>query len=57
MKNKVAIFIIAYKAVNTLNKVLDRIPKEIKERVEEIFIIDDHSKDNTYYAVLGYKQE
>ena len=56
-KNKIAIFIIAYKAVNTLNKVLDRIPKEIKERVEEIFIIDDHSKDNTYYAVLGYKQE
>lgn len=52
---RIAIFVIAYRAVNTLDKVIDRIPKEVKDKVEEIFIFDDCSDDNTYYAALGYK--
>ena len=52
---KIAIFIIAYEAVTTFDKVLKRIPKEVYKKVSEIFLIDDSSNDNTYYAALGYK--
>ncbi len=54
---KIGIFVIAYNAVNHLINTLNRIPKEVFERVDEIFIVDDCSKDNTYYAALGYKHE
>lgn len=56
-KPKIGIFIIAYNAVNHLIKTIDRIPKETFDSVEEIFVIDDCSKDNSYYAALGYKAE
>ena len=56
MKNKkIAIFVIAYEAVKTFDKVLSRIPKDVYKKVNEIFLIDDSSNDNTYYAALGYK--
>lgn len=45
----------AYQAVNTLDKVLDLIPQKVKRIVEEIYILDDASDDNTYYAAVGYK--
>ena len=54
-KKKIAIFIIAYEAVTTFDKVLKRIPKDVYKKVKEIFLIDDSSNDNTYYAALGYK--
>jgi len=54
---RIGVFIIAYNAVNHLAKTLSRIPPEVYEAVEEIFIIDDASSDNTYYAALGYKNE
>jgi glycosyltransferase involved in cell wall biosynthesis len=54
---KIGIFIIAYNAVDHLIKTLNRIPIEVWDKVEEIFVIDDCSKDNTYYAALGYKLE
>jgi glycosyltransferase involved in cell wall biosynthesis len=56
-KPKIGIFIIAYNAVNHLIKTISRIPRETYDQVEEIFVIDDCSKDNTYYAALGYKHE
>lgn len=56
-KPRIGIFIIAYNAVNHLNKTIARIPKEVYDEVEEIFVIDDSSKDNTYYAALGYKAQ
>jgi hypothetical protein len=37
--------------------VIDRIPQEIKEKVKEIIIIDNDSKDNTYLVGVGYKQQ
>jgi glycosyltransferase involved in cell wall biosynthesis len=52
---RIGIFIIAYNAVNHLIKTLQRIPAEVWEQVEEVFVIDDCSNDNTYYAALGYK--
>lgn len=56
MSKRIAIFVIAYDAVNTLASTIDRIPPEVMEKVEEIFVIDDCSNDNTYYAALGYKE-
>ena len=56
-KPRIGIFIIAYNAVNHLNKTIARIPREVYEAVEEIFVIDDCSQDNSYYAALGYKAE
>lgn len=58
MKNKkVAIFIISYQAVRTLVSAIERIPDKIKRECEEIYVFDDCSNDNTYYAGLGYKYE
>jgi len=50
---KVGIFVVSYNAVNHLISTLKRIPIE----VEEIFVFDDSSDDNSYYAALGYKHE
>lgn len=54
---KVGVFIINYNAVSHLIKTINRIPKELYDIVEEIFVIDDCSTDNSYYAALGYKSE
>lgn len=57
MKNnhKIGILIVAYNAVTTLGKVLDRIPKEVYEEIDEIAVFDDASKDETYMLSVGYK--
>jgi glycosyltransferase involved in cell wall biosynthesis len=46
-ENQVAVFIVAYNAEKHIEGVLRRIPAWIAERLAEIFIIDDHSTDNT----------
>jgi glycosyltransferase involved in cell wall biosynthesis len=56
-KPRIGLFIIAYNAVNHLNKTIARIPKEVYDEVEEIFVVDDCSSDNSYYAALGYKAQ
>ena len=53
---KIAIFIVAYNAVTTLARVLDRIPREVRERVEEVFIFDDASQDDTCLVAEGWKK-
>lgn len=57
MKNnqKIGILIVAYNAVTTLSKVLDRIPKEVYDEIDEIAVFDDASKDETYMLSVGYK--
>ena len=55
-ESKIAIFIPAYNAAYTLPVVLDRIPPEIKEKVRQIFVIDNASPDNTYLIGIGYRQ-
>ena len=57
MQKKIAIFIPAYNVGQTLPLTLDRIPKEIKENVAEIFVIDNNSKDNSYLIAIGYKEK
>ena len=52
---RIAIFIPTYNAGQTLPVVLDRIPADIKARVEEIFVVDNASTDNTYAIAAQYK--
>ena len=54
-KKRIGIFVIAYNAVNKLDWTLDRIPAEVWDKVDEVFLFDDCSTDNTYYAAIGYK--
>lgn len=53
---KIAIFVPSYNAAKTLPLVLDRIPKQIKKNVKEIFVADDESQDNTHMIGLWYKK-
>ncbi len=52
---RIAIFVVAYNAVSTLRRVLDRIPVEVWNKVEEVFVFDDESQDDTYLVGMGYK--
>ena len=56
-EKKIAIFIPTYNASKTIVTVLERIPEDIKNKVKEIFILDNNSPDNTYLVGIGYKQE
>lgn len=53
---RIAIFIVAYNAVATLAKVLTRIPESIREAVDEIYVFDDASTDDTYLLARGCQQ-
>jgi glycosyltransferase involved in cell wall biosynthesis len=54
-KKRIAIFIVTYNAASTLSKVLDRIPDEVWAKVEEVFVFDDSSQDDTVMVGMGYK--
>ena len=54
MSKRIGIFVIAYNAETTLTHVLERIPSQIVDKVEEIFVIDDCSPDRTYDVGRGY---
>ena len=53
MSEKIAIYIPAYNAAATLPRVLERIPDEVKRRVDEIFVVDNDSADNTWLVAEG----
>jgi 2-polyprenyl-3-methyl-5-hydroxy-6-metoxy-1,4-benzoquinol methylase len=52
---RIGILIVAYNALQTVAKVLDRIPADVWENVEEVVVFDDASQDLTYELTLGYK--
>jgi glycosyltransferase involved in cell wall biosynthesis len=53
---RVGVVVVAYNAASTLVKVLDRIPKDFRSRVEEVLVADDSSADATYLIGLGYRE-
>ena len=53
--SKVAIFVVAYNAEKQIENVLQRIPSWVAEEVVEIFVIDDHSHDNTIEVTKNIK--
>ena len=48
------IFIVAYNHENFITKVLDRLPKTLKNNNYEILVIDDASKDETYKTAINW---
>ena len=48
------IFIVAYNHENFITKVLDRLPKTIKNNNYEILVIDDASKDETFKTAINW---
>jgi len=45
---RIGILVVAYNAESTLRSVLERIPHDLRPRIEEIFVFDDASQDGTY---------
>lgn len=53
---RVLIFVVAYNAETTIEKVLSRIPAELHTEHNEVLIIDDSSKDETFQSGLRYER-
>jgi glycosyltransferase involved in cell wall biosynthesis len=53
---RLLIFIVAYNAETTIEKVLGRIPQSLQSGDVEILIIDDFSRDDTFVNGLRYQQ-
>lgn len=52
-KPKIGVFIVAYYAESTISDVLDRIPEDAMEMIDEIFLFDDSSTDRTVEVAQG----
>lgn len=53
---RIGVLVVAYNAIQTLGATLDRFPAGVMDKIEEIFVFDDHSTDRTYEAALEYKR-
>jgi glycosyltransferase involved in cell wall biosynthesis len=53
---RLLVFIVAYNAESTIEKVLARIPRSLHSGDVEVLIIDDSSKDDTFAKGLRYQQ-
>ncbi|MGH8092036.1 MAG: glycosyltransferase [Chthoniobacterales bacterium] len=53
---RVLIFVVAYNAETTIEKVLSRIPASLHQSEVEVLIIDDSSRDETFQTGLRYQQ-
>src|SRR3954471_17777755 len=53
---RLLIFVVAYNAETTIEKVLSRIPASLHHRDVEVLIIDDSSTDDTFLNGLRYQQ-
>src|SRR3954471_14061405 len=45
--SRIGILVVAYNAASTLSSTLDRIPAEFRQRITEVIILDDASRDDT----------
>ena len=52
---RVGVLIVAFNAVTTLATVLQRIPRDVWDNVQEVVVFDDASADDTYALAVGYK--
>jgi len=52
---RIGILVVAYNAVGTLATTLDRIPGEVWDTVDEVFVFDDASADETTLVAEGYR--
>src|SRR6185503_4952371 len=56
-RKRLLIFIVAYNAQTTIEKVLSRIPPSLHSADAEVLIIDDSSTDNTFLNGLRYQRQ
>jgi len=54
---RLLIFIVAYNAEATIEKVLSRIPQSLRTSDTEVLVIDDSSSDETFARGVGYQQQ
>ena len=54
---RIGILIVAYNAESTLVSVLERIPESVMAKVEEVFVFDDASQDDTYRVGCSYTDQ
>jgi glycosyltransferase involved in cell wall biosynthesis len=54
---RIGIVVVAYNAAATLAHVLDRIPDDLRKRVEVVLVCDDHSVDGTYEVGQAYQRK
>jgi glycosyltransferase involved in cell wall biosynthesis len=54
---RLLIFIVAYNAEATIEKVLNRIPQSLRTNETEVLVIDDSSSDETFARGVGYQQQ
>lgn len=54
---RIGILVVAYNAQSTLRGVLQRIPPGVAAKIEEIFVFDDASQDNTHKVGIECQQE
>jgi glycosyltransferase involved in cell wall biosynthesis len=53
---RICILVVSYNVADHLLKTLDRIPREVFDRVEEVVITDNASQDSSYDLALAYQQ-
>jgi len=53
---RIGVLVVAYNASSTLAQVLDRIPPDVRRRLSDVLVCDDHSDDATYLVGVGYGQ-
>lgn len=51
---RIGILVVAYNAATTLEKTLDRIPTDFRDRIDEILVLDDASHDDTHLRGLSW---
>ena len=56
-QKRLLIFIVAYNAQTTIEKVLGRIPRSLCSENVEVLIIDDSSKDDTFRNGLRFQRQ
>jgi glycosyltransferase involved in cell wall biosynthesis len=54
---RIGVLVVAYNAQSTLRGVLQRIPADVSNKIEEIFVFDDASQDETYKIGVECQQE
>jgi glycosyltransferase involved in cell wall biosynthesis len=55
-RKRIGIVVVAYNAESTLAATLDRIPAEVRKRIDALLICDDASQDKTHEIGLRYKE-
>ena len=53
---KIGILVVAYNAASTLLATLDRIPTDFRNKIAEVIVLDDASKDDTHIQGHAWAQ-